>query len=362
MFPIGENEIKACSENINLDKAQSYLQGRVAVLLPTNEKYSAGWQALGIEFINDHKSSFLAKAFLPEGWGVIKTFTDFSDEIDITIIDDLSQKQVRVWMKTGYCTEEDKVNFFTLDLNKKSIVSEESESTCLLNEIIKAIESWGKLEAILQNDAAALSHTFIVSFKQPIKIATHEEGMKVNLTGGHEIRGTPFCLRTTYTKPRTEDNIKCRTVDKVILSEKMMAFDIRPFVFFNAWDLWETRKFVPDKRFNQIKDELGEHAEWNKIKEKLDTFFTESDRTKKLLEWVEKSGLSILEKGLCKSGFDRMGKYSPIQIIDHYMCLKESSWELIYKRFDKPENVPSAPPSEKQIVVTAGEALEPGEN
>lgn len=101
---------------------------------------------------------------------------------------------------------------------------------------------------------------------------------------------------------------------------------------FGASDLWGSQELLPDERLSHIKEEVGEHANWKKIEKRIDSTFSESDKAKKLLEWIKQSGLSILEKGLYRSGYDRIGQYPIDEIIENYTTLKSFSlWQVVMK-------------------------------
>lgn len=211
-----------------------------------------------------------------------------SDNNDITIDDSTGQEQVKkLTIKTAINDQTASVSFLTIDQKlleqtdkKESKVIKDdikpvcypryfSEFYCSYDEIVSAIESWGKVEAIL-NDG--LNHIFIISFRETIKFSSYQDGIMVNLTGGHGISDTPFSLRGMYRKGSSCSN--------VILSNKMMAFDIRCLRtgHFDALDLWESQWLLPDERLSQIKEEVGNHANWENTKKKIDSTFSESDK------------------------------------------------------------------------------------
>lgn len=324
--------------------SSSSLSGRTVVHLPADAKYRKGWEILGIKWLESlDEEPFLAKALLPEGWKTERAPTLYSDHNDITIIDGTGQEQVKMWIKTAFYDQAASVSFLKID--KKLLEQTDKKESkaikddfkpvcypgyfskfyCSYDEIIGAIESWGKVEAILMADGG-LNHIFIVSFKKPIKFSSYGEGIMVNLTGGHGIWHTPFSLRGMYSEGSSCSN--------VILSNNMMAFDIRCLQtgHFGASDLWGSQRLLPDERLSQIKEEVGEHANWKKKEKRIDSTFSESDKAKKLLEWIKQSGLSILEKGVYRSGDDRIGQYPIDEIVANYTTLKSfSPWQVVMK-------------------------------
>jgi hypothetical protein len=168
-----------------------------------------------------------------------------------------------------------------------------------------------------------INHVFIVSFKKPIKVSSYEKGITVNLTGGHGIWHTPFALRGMHGNG---------SLSSVILSNNMMAFDIDCLQTgsFGASYLLESQELLPDERLSQFNEKVRGRADWEKTKKKIDSIFSESDKAKKLLEWIKQSGLSILERGLYRSGDDRIGQYPVDEIIANYTALKTSPpWRVL---------------------------------
>jgi hypothetical protein len=80
---------------------------------------------------------------------------------------------------------------------------------------------------------------------------------------------------------------------------------------------------------SQIKEEVGEHANWTE--KRIDSTFSESDKAKKLLEWIKQSGLSILEKGIYRLGDGRTGQYPIDEIVKNYTSLERISWQVVRK-------------------------------
>lgn len=181
---------------------------------------------------------------------------------------------------------------------------------CSYDEIISAIESWGKVEAILQS---SINHIFIVSFKKPIKFA--REGILVN-------PATPFDLKGMYDKDSSYSNC--------ILSRNMMAFDIPCLATnrFNAISLLDSQRVLPDDRLAQISEELGEDN-LDKIEEWINSTFTESDKAKKLLTWIERSGLAILERGLLRFGSHPINEHPTDAIVANYTSM---GWEVVWPK------------------------------
>ncbi len=328
--------------SVPAQNSASSLCGRTVVHLPADDKYRKGWEILGVTWIESlDEKSFLAQALLPEGWKAERLSTLYSDHNDITIIDSTGQEQVKMWIQSAFYDQRANVSFLKID---EKLLTEKKESEaikddfqpvcypgyygkfyCSYDEIVGAIESWGKVEAIVASDNG-INHTFIVSFKNPIRLSSYGKGIKVNLTGGHGIIHTPFFLRTMSGKGSSCSN--------VILSDHMMAFDIRYLHTgsFYASALWESQGVLIDERLSQIKEEVGEHANWKKKERRIDSTFSESDKAKKLLEWIKQSGLSILEKGLYKIGRDPIGQYPVDEIVENYTSLNRSSpWQVVMR-------------------------------
>lgn len=317
--------------------------GRI-VQLPADDKYRKVWEFLGVKWLESlDEEPLLAKALLPEGWKIEKRPSLYSDHHDISIIDGKGQEQAKMWIKTAFWDEAACVSFPTIDqelleqMEKKEekVIEDDfkpvcypgytTELYCSYDEIIEAIEPWGKVEAILMN-SSGLNHTFVVRFKRPIKFSSYGEGIMVNLTGGGGIWHTPFSLRGV--RPEGE-------LYKKILSNNMMAFDILclGIGFFSASELDESTRLLPDERFDQIKKKAGEHANWKKVEKAINATFSESDKAKKLLEWIKQSGLSILEKGLYRNGDDPIGECTIEEIIADYTTPRgyASPWQVVMK-------------------------------
>lgn len=321
----------------------SSLSGRTVVLLPADDRCRKEWDILGVIWLESlDEKPFFAKALLPEGWKTERASTLYSDEKDVTIIDDKGKEQVKIWIETALNNQVVNISFLKIDKKlfeqtekKESEVIKDvfkpvcypgycSKFYCSYDAIIDAIESWGKVEGILMN-SSGINHIFIVSFKKPIEFSSYGEGIMVNLSGGHGIFHTPFGLRETYIEGSSSN---------VILSNNMMAFDINYLRTgtFTASNLWRSQTLLPDERLRQIKEEVGEHANWKIIEKKINSTFSEADRAKKLLEWIKQSGLSILEKGLYRSGNDRIGEYLIDEIVKNYTSSKSfSPWKVITK-------------------------------
>lgn len=322
----------------------SSLSGRTAVQLPAAARYRKGWEILGVEWLESlDEEPFLAKALLPEGWTTQRDPTLYSDNYDITLIDSTGQERVKIWIQTAFYDRAANVSFLKIDRKLPEQPDEkESEATkedfkpicypgyyskfyCSYNEIVSAIDSWGKVEAILMA-GSGFNHIFIVRFKKPIRFSSYEEGIPVNLTGGHGIWYTPFTLRGMYSNGSSCHN--------AVLSNNMIAFDIRCLQIgcFSASDLWESQRLLPDERLRQIDEDVGPLAHRKRKEKSIDSIFSESDRAKKLLEWIKQSGLSILEKGLYRSGDDTIGEYPIDEIVENYTTLKSfSPWQVVMK-------------------------------
>jgi hypothetical protein len=156
----------------------SSLAGHTVIRLPTNEKYKKEWETLGIKWLESLDKQFYAKVLLPEGWTT--ETTDYSGKVKIRIIDGDGQEKVKMWLKTSNLYQETTVYFLKInnklieltDDQKQKVYEDEfkpicypgyiSKFYCSYQAIIKAIESWGKVEAILITDSG-LNHTFIAA-------------------------------------------------------------------------------------------------------------------------------------------------------------------------------------------------------
>lgn len=331
--PSAEHRIDA------IQSCSSPLAGRTVVYLPTNNKFRKGWEILGITWLEHlDEEPFLAKAQLPKGWTAERAFALYFEHHTITIIDDRGQEQVKIWIKPDSHDRVAIVSF--LNIKKKLLEQSEKKSPqllksdfkpvcypgyefyCSYDAIIGAIENWGKVEAILANSTS--QPTFVVSFKKPIKFSNFREGIMANLSGGHGIWHTPFHLRGMYREGSSDDN--------VVLSKNMIAFSIPCLEVghFDTSNLLDSQRLLPDQRLSQIEEEVGKPVNWEKIKEKIQSTFSESDKAEKLLEWVKQAGLAILEKGLYKSGSDPIGEYSVEEIVVNYTTLESFfPWQVV---------------------------------
>lgn len=188
---------------------------------------------------------------------------------------------------------------------------------CSYEEIITAIESWGKVEAILVN-SKGLNHAFIVKFNQPLRFSSYGEGVMVNLTGGHGIVHTPFYLR----------RMKGHDYSNIILSENMMVFDIHYLRYgrFDVDALLLSQRLLQDEMFEQIR----EVAVYNDDIEIINSAYSERKRAKKLLAWIKQSGLSMLEKGIYRLGNNPAGECPVETIIDNYVNSGSfSPWKVV---------------------------------
>jgi len=332
-------------EHSTIQSSSSSLSGRTVVHLPANVKYRRGWEILGVKWLESLDGEpFLAKALLPEGWTTKRgsTLYLYSDYSDIRIIDSSGQEQVKMQIRTN-TYQQATVSFLKIgkklleqvDKKEAAAIKDDfkpvcypgyySKFYCSYDEVVSAIESWGKVEAILMCDSG-LNHTFIVSFKKPIKFSSSRKGVKVDLEGGSGMWHTPFSLRGMYRGSSSCSN--------AILSNNLIAFDICCLSTgqFSALNLWESRRLVPDKQLSQIEEEFAEHQNWKDTEKRIDSTFSESDRAKKLLEWIKQSGLSILEKGLYVSHDSFIGEYPVDEIIANYTSGRSASpWKIVMK-------------------------------
>lgn len=195
------------------------------------------------------------------------------------------------------------------------------ELYCSYPEIVEAIGHWGKVEAILMG-FGGLRHTFIVSFNKPIHFSNDcEDGIKVDLSGGHDIQSTPFLLRGMYNM----------AYNNVLLSTNKIVFDICFLQKgqFDALDLWEARHFVIDERLGMIGYVAGKNASDEDLKEQINISFSEEDKAKILLEWIKQAGISMLKIGLYKSGNNPMVEYSNEDILNNYRVANPSFWKVV---------------------------------
>jgi hypothetical protein len=170
---------------------------------------------------------------------------------------------------------------------------------------------------------------FIVSFKRPIKLWRDRKASKNDqiMVFNQRMSGTPFSLRGMY-------NSRGNSIDNTILSNNMIAFDIDCLQTsqFDAWHLRESLKLLPDKRLSQIIENTPIGLVFNKI----DSIFSESEKAQKLLEWIEKSGLSILENGIYLYGDYSIGDYPINEIIENYFESGSGSinpWRMVNEDF-----------------------------
>lgn len=327
-----------------IQSSSSPLSGRTVAHLPADDKYRKGWEILGVKWLESlDERPFLAKALLPEGWKTDSPSPLNIDHHDIMIIDDAGHEQVKIRINAGSQVQEASVSFLRIDkkllkqtdIEESKVIKDDFKPVCYLGyrlkfycsyeEIISAIESWGKVEAILMANYG-LNHTFIVSFKKPIRFSSYKEGIMVNLTGGGGIWHTPFELRSMNSRDSSGSSF--------ILSNNMMAFDIRCLKtgYFCASDIWNSERLLPDKRLSQIEEEVGEplHRKCKEIEKRIKDTFSESDKAKKLLEWIKQSGLSILERGLYRSGGDHIDQYSTDEIVESYTSRK-NPWQVVMR-------------------------------
>lgn len=194
------------------------------------------------------------------------------------------------------------------------------ELYCSYDDVITAVESWGKVEAIL---TSGVNHLFIVSFKNPIKFS--QKGFRIGQHTYNKIENTPFKLRGIYDKHGA-------TLYNFILSENMIAFDIECLKvgLFNSSALIESQVLLPHEGLRQIRQKVNNTLTiFMDAKEEFDSMFSETDKAKRLLEWIKQSGLSILEKGIDISRCGKsIGQYSVDEIVANYIT-KGSSWKII---------------------------------
>ena len=200
-------------------------------------------------------------------------------------------------------------------------------------DIIKAIEPWGTVEAILLSPGILrLNHLFIVQFKKPIIITgVHGKGVHTDSYGG--INDTPFFLRGMH-----RDGLD---IHNVILSPTKIAFDITnitinstkelPFICdgFNGSALLASLKMVPDERLRPYVNKS-----WSMdLQKKVESLFTRDEKAARLLAWITKSGESFLKRGMSITSFAGNTQGNPIKdtptadIISNY---RDNNWTSIY--------------------------------
>lgn len=221
-----------------------------------------------------------------------------------------------------------------LSQNSISSVSYEGyELYCSYEEIIGAIETWGKVEAVWQKNNG-WHHAFLVRFNKPIKLYDdgHDGTPRVNLASGG-VFGTPFLLRDMW--EGTGHSSRRVTV----LSENMMLFDIH-YLQVGTFDcdriMYSHHYGFTDGRIGQLCEEVRtqfphrhQNEERNKaLKEKIDQMFSHSMKAQKLLDWIKMSGQKILERGLAETRYcdNPIREYSVSDIFAQYTA---HSWDIV---------------------------------
>ena len=205
------------------------------------------------------------------------------------------------------------------------------------DDIINAIKPWGTVEAILLSPGIlGLDHLFIVRFKEPIFITgTHGKGVHTDSYGG--INDTPFFLRGMH-----RDGL---AMHNVILSPNKIAIDITnlitdstknvPFICdgFNGNALLASSVMIPDERLWPYMNKS-----WSTdLQKKVESLFTQTEKSAKLLAWITVSGEAFLKRGISITSFagatrgDRGFPINDIPTADIISNYKENNWKVIYK-------------------------------
>ena len=212
------------------------------------------------------------------------------------------------------------------------------------SDIIKAIEPWGTVEAILISPGIlGMNHLFIVRFKEPITI-TGKLGKGIHTDSYGGLNDTPFFLRGMHRDGMSMYNI--------ILSPTKMAFDIanltmdlgeqsgdgrliQPIEGFNGLHsgaLLASLKLIPDERLREYINKP-----WSEeLKKEIECLFTQDEKAAKLLAWITVSGEAFLKRGISvTSVIDRFEGLSikEIPTKDIVSNYEENNWTLCYNLF-----------------------------
>jgi hypothetical protein len=282
-----------------------------------NPKIEAGESNASLPLEENNRNKLRRSSSSLAGREVVHLPVDDRDTQQVKIKTTADEKLVRE-------PEEKKQKIVKEDFKPICYPGYSSKLYCSYGDIVGAIASWGKVEAILMS-SGGLNHVFIVSFNRPIKFSNFNKGLYADLSAGEGIFGTPFSFRGIYIYKDSS------SLSNVILSNNRMAFDIECLSVgsFSVFDLNDACNLLPE-RFKQIKKNVGKdaNASWDEIAKKI----SESDTAELLLDWIKISGQMILEKGLCKCIDGWTIECSVEEIIDNYINAEgDPSWQVIMK-------------------------------
>jgi hypothetical protein len=210
------------------------------------------------------------------------------------------------------------------------------------SDIIKAIEPWGTVEAILVSPGILwFNHLFIVRFKKPIAI-TGKRGNGICTDSYGSLEDTPFFMRGMH-----RDGL---AMYNMILSPTKIAFDISclsmgeesnnkrffpssEYDGFHSGAIMASTKLVPDERLREYINKS-----WSEERKKeIEGLFTQEEKIDKLLKWITASGQALLSKGISiTSLMDRFQgpsiKEIPTDdIISNY---RDNNWSQVYNHLN----------------------------